>query len=318
MPLSSLQGLGIVSTAAASLYVAMMSLYYAKVLASGVELETEMKQHLATAEELRRATAEAERAGAAKAEFLAKMSHELRTPLNAVIGYSQILLEDAADEGDTDGATDLEKIHGAGHHLLRLVNEVLDLSKIEAGKMELVHEEIELSGFLKSTVESFTDAAKENGNELIARLDDRLGTVICDPIRLQQAVSQLVDNAVKFTKAGRVVVSGRRVTTPHDDHVLIQVRDTGIGIARDSIPELFEKFTVAEDASDSKYGGTGLGLALSIRLCRLMGGDIAVESEPGVGSCFTISIPAAPKLSGSLSANTAALPNGGLGQAVAA
>src|SRR5215470_7127114 len=137
LPVAAMQGLGLVSTTAAALYVTMMALYYAQIQASQSEIESEMRQHMATATALRAATEEAERAGAAKAEFLAKMSHELRTPLNAVIGYSQILLEDAELEGDTGSVTDLIKIHKAGLHLLKLVNEILDLSKIEAGKMEL-------------------------------------------------------------------------------------------------------------------------------------------------------------------------------------
>ena len=145
LPVAAMQGLGLVSTTAAALYVAMMALYYAKIQASHGELESEMREHMATAAALRAATEEAERAGAAKAEFLAKMSHELRTPLNAVIGYSQILLEDAEIEGDAESVADLTKIHTAGQHLLKLVNEILDLSKIEAGKMELDLEEADLA-----------------------------------------------------------------------------------------------------------------------------------------------------------------------------
>jgi hypothetical protein len=144
----------------------MMALYYAKMLASQVELEGVMKGHMATATELRRATVEAERAGAAKAEFLAKMSHELRTPLNAVIGYSQMLLEDAEDEGDAESAADLDRIHRAGHHLLRLVNEVLDLSKIEAGKMDLNPETIEAATFMTNLVDGYRAAAEAAGNRL--------------------------------------------------------------------------------------------------------------------------------------------------------
>jgi signal transduction histidine kinase len=298
MPRTSLQGLGIVSTAAAALYVAMMALYYAKILASGVELETEMRRHLATADELRLATAEAERAGAAKAEFLAKMSHELRTPLNAVIGYSQILLEDAAEEGDTAAAADLERIHGAGHHLLRLVNDVLDLSKIEAGKMDLSIEQIRVVDLLTSAVEGYEGAARAAGNELVRDFDESLGTINCDPIRLQQAVSQIVDNATKFTKNGRITVSAYRTTTAGADELIVEVRDTGIGIATENIPDLFENFTVAADASESKYGGTGLGLALSGRICKLLGGDITVTSQLGVGSCFRMSFPCQQARSG--------------------
>src|SRR5215468_5133266 len=163
LPVAAMQGLGLVSTTAAAIYVAMMALYYAKIQASQSELESEMREHMATASALRAATEEAERAGAAKSEFLAKMSHELRTPLNAVIGYSQILLEDAEAEGDIASIADLTKIHMAGQHLLKLVNEVLDLSKIEAGKMELDLEETDLTGLLQEIAESAKTAAARNG-----------------------------------------------------------------------------------------------------------------------------------------------------------
>src|ERR1700694_1409711 len=180
LPVAAMQGLGLVSTVAASLYVAMMALYYAKILASQTELESEMRQHMATASALRLATEEAERAGAAKAEFLAKMSHELRTPLNAVIGYSQILLEHAEDEGDSESIADLNKIHSAGQHLLKLVNEVLDLSKIEAGKMELNLEETDLAELLGEIVDVARPAAKNSGNEILCTIAPNLGTAPCD------------------------------------------------------------------------------------------------------------------------------------------
>jgi signal transduction histidine kinase len=296
MPLASVQGLGIVSTIATALYVTMMAFYYARILASGLELENEMRGHLATAAELRRATAEAERAGAAKAEFLAKMSHELRTPLNAVIGYSQILLEDAAAAGDTSSAADLGRIHEAGQHLLRLVNEVLDLSKIEAGRMEVLNVEIDLAALIRDAVERCRDTAAKNGNELSIELPSQLGTVVCDAQKLDHALAQILDNAAKFTENGRITVSAERRASSTGDQIAVTVRDTGIGMDRESLLGLFEKFTVAHDATASKYGGTGLGLALSRKLCRLMGGDILVESEVGVGSNFTIRIPALPAL----------------------
>jgi signal transduction histidine kinase len=289
-----LQGLGIVSTLAASLYVTMMALYYAKILASGVELESEMKGHLATATELRRATAEAERAGAAKAEFLAKMSHELRTPLNAVIGYSQMLLEDARDEGDAESAEDLDKIHSAGHHLLRLVSEVLDLSKIEAGKMELTVETTDAADLVRTAVEPFGDAAAKRGDTLTLDLAADLGTVVCDGARVRQVLTQIVDNAIKFTQDGSIVVSARRVKLEGVEKLTVSVKDTGIGIAEEVLPILFENFSVGEDSSASKYGGTGLGLALSRKLSKLMGGDVFVESTLGSGSCFTVALPVSP------------------------
>jgi signal transduction histidine kinase len=292
--LASLQTLGIVSTLAACVYVSMMALYYAKILASQVELESVMKGHLATAAELRRATAEAERAGAAKAEFLAKMSHELRTPLNAVIGYSQILLEDAADEGADEDAIDLEKIHSAGHHLLKLVNEVLDLSKIEAGKMELSPEETDAGSMLADTVAGFEEAARRGGNTLTFKADRPLGPIVIDVKKARQALGQILDNAAKFTHDGRIEVSARREAGSKGEEIVVRVRDTGVGISAEALPSLFDKFIVADDASSSKYGGTGLGLALSLKLCRLMGGDVSAESQVGAGSCFTLRFPVAP------------------------
>jgi signal transduction histidine kinase len=291
LPIAAMQGLGLVSTTAASLYVAMMALYYAKIQASQTELESEMRQHMATASALRLATEEAERAGAAKAEFLAKMSHELRTPLNAVIGYSQILLEDAANEGDSESIADLNKIHTAGQHLLKLVNEVLDLSKIEAGKMELNLEETNLAALLVEIVEAVRPAAKNNGNQIFCTIAPNLGTALCDAGKFRNMAGQLLDNAVKFTQNGKVEVVAERRQHGSSDDLVVHVIDSGIGIASDQITNLFEKFTVADDSSTSKYGGTGLGLALSQKLCKLMGGEIVVESEVGKGSRFTIRVP---------------------------
>jgi signal transduction histidine kinase len=291
LPVAAMQGLGLVSTVAASLYVAMMALYYAKIQASQTELESEMREHMATAAALRQATEEAERAGAAKAEFLAKMSHELRTPLNAVIGYSQILLEDAEEEGDSESITDLNKIHSAGQHLLKLVNEVLDLSKIEAGRMELDLKETDLAELCSEVVDVVRPAAKQNGNEITCAIDPDLGTAFCDANKFGNMVGQLLDNAAKFTHEGQIkFVAGRHKAGPGDE-LVIHIIDTGIGIAPGQITNLFEKFSVADDSSTSKYGGTGLGLALSQKLCKLMGGEVSVESELGKGSRFTIRMP---------------------------
>jgi signal transduction histidine kinase len=291
LPLAAMQGLGLVSTIAASLYVAMMALYYAKIQASQTELESEMRQHMATAAALRQATEEAERAGAAKAEFLAKMSHELRTPLNAVIGYSQILLEDAEDEGDSESIADLNKIHGAGQHLLKLVNEILDLSKIEAGKMELDLEETDITELLSDIVDAVKPAASNNGNEVFCSVNPDLGIALCDAAKFRNMTGQLLDNAAKFTHHGKIELVAERQRNGTRDDLVVHVVDTGIGIAPDQLASLFEKFTVADDSSTSKYGGTGLGLALSQKLCKLMGGEVSVESELGKGSRFTIRMP---------------------------
>jgi signal transduction histidine kinase len=291
LPTEAMQGLGLISTVAAALYVTMMALYYAKVQTSQGELETEMRQHMATASALRLATLEAERAGAAKAEFLAKMSHELRTPLNAVIGYSQILLEDAKKEGDVESIGDLGKIHSAGQHLLKLVNEILDLSKIEAGKMELDLQETFLADLFHEIVIEAEPLAQENGNIILCKIDPNLGSPLCDALKLKNTINQLIDNAVKFTKNGKIELVAERHPGETADELVVNVIDTGIGIAEDQLSGLFEKFTVVDDSSTSKYGGTGLGLALSEKLCKLMGGEISVESEIGKGSRFTIRMP---------------------------
>jgi signal transduction histidine kinase len=292
MSLAATQALGLVSTVAASLYVTMMALFYANALASQLELEVEMREHQITATALRQATDEAQRAGAAKSDFVAKMSHELRTPLNAVIGYSEILLEEAADESDATSVADLKKIHGAGHYLLKLVNEVLDLSKIEAGKMEVFNEIADCAILLRKAAEPYQQAAQEGSNQLLVETDPGLGMVYTDALKLNQTLGELIENAVQHTSGGKIVVDASRVAGPRGDEIIIHVRDTGCGIAGERLEGLFEQFNIAGDTSASKYGGTSLGLALSKKLCNLLQGDISVESQLGIGSCFTIRLPA--------------------------
>ncbi len=291
LPSTDMEWLGIVSTVAVALYVTMMALYYAKVYESQAELEAEMREHLATASELRRATTDAERAGAAKAEFLAKMSHELRTPLNAVINYSQMLLEDAQDEGDEESISDLNKIHSAGQHLLKLINEVLDLSKIDAGMMGLYNEDTSIADLIRRVSDEARESARANGNVINADISPEVGMAYLDQQKIQQILSQILDNAVKFTKNGMIGIHAKKIAGPEHEMLMIEIRDTGIGIADHEISTLFEQFTVLGDASSSKYGGTGLGLALSLKLCRLMGGDIKAQSRLGEGSAFTIVVP---------------------------
>jgi len=293
VPLASLQGIGIVSSLCAAVYVSMMAVYYANILASQGELEAEVRRHLATAAELRRATADAERAGKAKSEFIARMSHELRTPLNAVIGYSQMLLDDARDQNN-QMADDLEKIHVAGQHLLFLVTEVLDLSKLEAGKMELFYESVDVRQLIVDCVERRRPLAIDNRNELSVELDDNIGEITCDARKLEQAITNVVENAAKFTRDGRIVVSAQRRSDGSGERLAVSVQDTGVGIEKADLPRLFEVFTGVTDSTPTKYGSAGLGLALTRRLCELMGGGISVESEIGVGSRFTITVPVSP------------------------
>jgi signal transduction histidine kinase/CheY-like chemotaxis protein len=294
VPLSSLQGIGIVSSLCAAVYVSMMAVYYANILASQAGLEAEVRRHLATAAELRRATAEAERAGKAKSEFLARMSHELRTPLNAVIGYSQMLLE-AAHDGNNQMAADLEKIHTAGQHLLNLITEVLDLSKIDAGRMELFHEPVEIGALLTECIESQCALVESRNNTLTVEFSDRLGVISCDVKKLKQAVTNIIENAAKFTHGGRIVVAAARTSHDAEERLVVSVRDSGLGIGGADMPKLFDVFTEATDSTPTKYGSAGLGLALSRKLTELMGGSISVESELGVGSCFTLTLPVTPQ-----------------------
>jgi signal transduction histidine kinase len=222
------------------------------------------------------------------------MSHELRTPLNAVIGYSEMLLEDAEAEGGADDrVADLRRIHSAGRHLLALVNDVLDLSKIEAGRMEMAADPIDLRSFLDDVVATVLPLVESNGNTLETSCAADLGTMLGDATRLRQIVLNLVGNAAKFTKSGRISLGALRERRPERDWISIAVADTGIGIDEQALAKLFTAFTQADASTASKYGGTGLGLALSQRLAKLMGGSIAATSEPGRGSCFTLRLPVA-------------------------
>jgi signal transduction histidine kinase/CheY-like chemotaxis protein len=291
VPLDKLSGIGIISVFCATVYVSMMALYYANIVASQSELQREVQRHRETASKLHEAKDEAERANRAKSDFLAKMSHELRTPLNAVIGYSELMLEDAEGDSREEATADLRRINAAGKHLLSLVTDILDLSKIEADKMELAPEEFDFSRFIDDVAATCRTLIAENGNEFIIECPRDLGRAVSDATKLRQAVLNLLSNAAKFTKYGRITLSVFREDTVDGSWVTIAVRDTGIGISEENLPRLFQNFSQADSSIAAKYGGTGLGLTLSRKLCRLMGGDITVESEVGKGSCFTIRIP---------------------------
>jgi signal transduction histidine kinase/CheY-like chemotaxis protein len=227
-----------------------------------------------------------------KSEFLANMSHELRTPLNAIIGYSEMLQEDAADLGAEQFTDDLKRIHAAGKHLLELINAVLDLSKIEAGKMELYLETFEVAGLVKDIGAVMQPLAAKNANRLELRCPEDVGTMRADVTKVRQALLNLLSNACKFTERGTITLAVSREALDGQDSMVFTVRDTGIGMTPEQLARLFEAFSQADAATTRKYGGTGLGLALSRRLCRMMGGDVGVASEAGRGSTFTIRLPA--------------------------
>jgi adenylate cyclase len=228
----------------------------------------------------------------AKSRFLANMSHELRTPLNAIIGITEMVMEDAEDSGDRGAREPLERIARAGKHLLQLINDVLDLSKIEAGKLEVNYEPVALASLVGEVVGEAETLAAKNDNRLGVECPPDIGTVRSDPTRLRQIMLNLLSNACKFTEHGRVSLSVDRSRADGEDWISIRVVDTGIGMTSEQLGKLFQEFSQADSSTTRKYGGTGLGLAISDRLCRMMGGSIDVKSEPGVGTTFSVRLPA--------------------------
>jgi GAF domain-containing protein/CheY-like chemotaxis protein len=226
-----------------------------------------------------------------KSAFLANMSHELRTPLNAIIGYSEMLQEDAADLNANGLVPDLQKVNTAGKHLLELINSILDLSKIEAGKMELHLEDFSVAQMMEDIAALVQPLAEKNGNRLDMRCDPQIGVMHADLTKVRQVLFNLLSNACKFTEKGTVSLAVTREQSDSAAWLTFTVVDTGIGLTAEQLGRLFQEFSQADNATARKYGGTGLGLALSRRLSRLMGGDIAVTSEPGRGSTFTVRLP---------------------------
>ena len=292
IPLSQMVGVTMISLICASMYIFFMSSYYASVVDSQSELLAEIDRHQATLDDLKSAKDEAERANGAKSDFLAKMSHELRTPLNAVLGYSEILLEDAELDGNGEQIADLQKISAAGKHLLAMVNDILDISKIEAGKTELYVEEVDIDQLLNEIEMTARPLAAKNTNTFVIEKVGDLGMAKIDLTKTRQAIFNLLSNASKFCQNGKIEMHVSRKDIGGVAMLEFAVSDTGVGIGEEALATLFENFSQANAAVNAKFGGTGLGLSLSRNLCRLMGGDITSTSVLGQGSTFTIQLPA--------------------------
>ena len=243
-------------------------------------------------EALESARKDAEAANQAKSTFLANMSHELRTPLNAIIGYSEMLQEEAEDLGYTDFTPDLQKINAAGKHLLALINDILDLSKIEAGRMDLYLETFDLAGMIQDVQITVQPLVEQNANILVVHRPDALGAMQADLTKVRQSLCNLLSNASKFTKQGTIALTVIRGAVDGFDWLTFSVRDTGIGMTPTQMAKLFQAFSQAEASTARQFGGTGLGLAITKKFCQMMGGDVTVESELGKGSTFTIRLPA--------------------------
>ena len=284
-------GLGIVSMIAMLCYVGMMAIYYARIFHAGVDLENEVQRRRRLAVELRKAVVAANHASASKSEFLARMSHELRTPLNAIMGYAQLLREEAEDTGDEALTCDVDRILDAGEYLVRMINLILDLSKIEAGRMELHLRPSDIRQIVTDVAERRRDTIRASGNELRLMLGSAPASVHVDATQLGKAVDSILENAAQHTRDGTITIGSGRILKEGREFFTVSIEDTGGGIEPDRLPSIMESFAMTRNASGGRYGGTGLSLTVASKLCQVMGGYIDVSSRVGRGSRFTVVLP---------------------------
>jgi signal transduction histidine kinase/CheY-like chemotaxis protein len=261
-----------------------------------IAIYTDITERKKAEKQLREAKEAAESASKVKSAFLANMSHELRTPLNAIIGYSELLAEDAVDRGDNAAVADLQKIQGAGRHLLGLINDILDLSKIEAGRMDIYWESVSLERLVEEVRTIVEPLVKKNDNNFIVECSPDIGSMNTDFTKLKQCLINLISNAAKFTNKGEVKLRLSREGAAADHSaVKFEIIDGGIGMTPEQIARLFQAFTQADSSTTRNFGGTGLGLTITKHFCTMMGGDIDVRSAPGQGSTFAIVLPDRPE-----------------------
>jgi signal transduction histidine kinase/CheY-like chemotaxis protein len=256
------------------------------------ELERTNQELTKSEWELAIARDQALEASRTKSVFLASMSHELRTPMNAIIGYSEMLEEEAEERGAQEFVADLQRILSAGRHLLTLINSILDLSKIEAGKMDIYVEPFDVQAVVAEVVSTIKPLVQKNGNTLDVNVDEAVGIMRADLTKLRQSLFNLLSNASKFTKNGLITLSVRRESNAATDTVVFAISDTGIGMTPEQLSRLFQAFSQAHASSSQEFGGTGLGLVITRQFCELMGGDVSVESEAGKGTTFKVRLPA--------------------------
>jgi len=292
LPMSSLTYVNLISIMAAITYTTLLSVYYETMMRDSGVLEQATRAHRMQTEALGEAMRQAEQASRQKSIFLAKISHELRTPLNAVIGYSEMLRDELPAASASDQrAIDLERINVAGRHLLALVTEVLDLKSIEGASLDATLQKVEISQLIRDVAATAGPLVAKKRNQLIIQMANDLGAIETDPLKLRQSILNLLSNAAKFTSHGVIRLNVTRRKLDSGERFVIEVHDTGIGMSPEGLSRIFKNFVQSEQDTTQKFGGTGLGLALTKRFCTLMGGTVSVTSQPGQGSTFVIDIP---------------------------